>query len=189
MMALKHLCCISFALFFLGTGCAFMGRGEVSEIVYHDLSTLKEEQVVSPPAEFRVFSDITGNGIRPVTRLGDGSVSLGENHRFSGSPVQLIRRRLTELFPPASPEATLKISGTLYRFELDSGKNQAMLGIDYLLTYKKCRTVQRHRIGVKIAGEGQNAGFTALEKCIIRSARRLGEESSNFVKQCESKNK
>ena len=188
-MALKHLCTMSFALLILGSGCAFMGRSEVSEIVYHDLSTLKEEQVVSPPAEFRVFSDITGNGIRPVTRLRDGSVSLGEKRRFSGSPVQLIRRRLTELFPPASPEAPLKISGTLYRFELDAGKNQAVLGIDYQLTYKKFRTVQRHRIGVKIAGDGDNAGFTALEKCIVRSARRLGEETSNFVKQCESESK
>lgn len=181
-----------FAFCFLlltGAGCAFMGRAETSEIAYWDLSALRSEPIVSVPAEFRSFSDISGNGIRLVTRLADGRITLDGDNRFSAFPAGLIRRRLVELFPQASSETPLKISGTLNRFEVDQGRKCAVLGIDYALNYKGTRKVLRHNIEIRLADPAPAGAFAALEKCVIRSANLLGRESSEFVKQCERKNR
>lgn len=169
------------------SGCSLMQKPEYSVPSFYDLSAQKAAPVVSAPAEFRSFADVTGNGTGIVSRTAGGKVTSDDLNRFTAPPVQLIRRRLIELFPPAPAQTSLKVSGTLSRFEIDRGSRSARLALDYqLLCHGRSRAL-RHRIRVPLKGESGEMCAEALESCVIASARRLAGEISVFAKECERK--
>ena len=168
----------------LCSGCSWLGTPEAVEPRTFDLGALNEKEISAPPVEFRSFSDISGNGMRIALRRGDGSVTFEKNSRFSAPPAQLIRRRLTELFPVKSGSAPfIRVSGTVSRFEIDRKNNEALLLIDYELRLGDESKGVRHRITSKVE-QGTDAAALALEKCVVGSARRLAGETGVFVKEC-----
>ena len=165
-------------------GCAFMGRPLPVEPRCFDLGALNEKAVEAPAVEFRSFTDISGNGLRIPRRSAEGTITFEENCRFSAPPAQLIRRRLTELFPVTAATEAVRVSAVLSRFEIDSASNSARVLIDYRFSCGEQMKGVRHDITCKI-GSGRNAAAGAMEKCVITSARRLGQEISSFYKSCE----
>lgn len=169
------------------SGCSLMQKPEYSLPSFYDLSAQKAAPLVSAPAEFRSFADVTGNGMEIVSRIGGGKVSKDDLNRFTAPPVQLIRRRLIELFPPASSQTSLKVNGILSRFEIDSENGTAVMALDYMLNCDGCSRALRHRIRLPLKGNSGESYAEALESCVITSARRLAGEISVFAKECERK--
>ena len=165
-------------------GCAFMGRSVPVEVRCFDLGALNEKTVEAPAVEFRSFTDISGNGLRIPRRSADGTITFEENCRFSAPPAQLIRRRLTELFPVTATSEVVRVTALLSRFEIDCTSNSARILIDYRLSCGEQTKGVRHDITCKME-PGRNAAAGALERCVITSARRLGQEISSFFKSCE----
>jgi hypothetical protein len=174
------------AVLLLLSGCSLMQKPEYSVPSLYDLASQKAAPLVSAPAEFRSFADVTGNGTGIVYRAGGGEVTSDDLNRFTAPPVQLIRRRLIELFPPAA-QSPLKVSGILSRFEIDRRSKSAVMALDYQLLCHGRSKALRHRISVPLKGESGVLCAEALESCVISSARRLAGEISIFAKECERK--
>ena len=168
------------------SGCFLLQEPEYSIPVCYDLASQKAAPVVSAPVEFRSFIDVTGNGTGIVYRAAGGEVTSDDLNRFTAPPVQLIRRRLIELFPPAA-QNSLKVSGILSRFEIDRESRRAVMALDYKILCNGTGKALRHRISVPLKGESGALCAEALESCVIRSARRLDGEFSLFAKECERK--
>lgn len=175
----KMFLCITGILFF--SGCALLENPAVRIPAFYDLDAGKTETVSSVPVTFRNFADISGNGIRMVRRLSNGQITFDDLNRFSAPPSQLIRRRLTELFPAAAENGqAVRISGTLIRLEADCSKKEALMEIDYTLEYKGCKRALRHRIREKITSCSGKEIAAAFEACVNTSGRRLGSAAGAF---------
>ncbi|MBR7139779.1 MAG: hypothetical protein IKD44_09560 [Lentisphaeria bacterium] len=179
-----------FSLFLIlwgGTGCALMQKPDYSVPTFYDLSALKVPEAISAPVEFRAFSDVSGNGVGLFSRSAEGTVESDDLNRFTAPPVQLIRRRLIELFPPVPVNNPLKVSGTLCRFEISKPRKSALMVMDYKFSCYGMSKAVRHRIEVKLKGNSGVQKAEALESCVISSARRLAGEVSKFRKECDRK--
>lgn len=187
-MLKKILCLIPAAGLLLTGGCSLFSSAASAPPAFYDLASQEAAPVGTVQAEFRTLADVTGNGLGIVTRLKDGRVVSDDLNRFSAPPVQLIRRRLTELFPAKIPGQGVKIGGTLCRFEIDAARSCALLVMDYHLAFRGAHKALRHRIETKLKGNSGRDAAGSLEECVILSARRLAAEVEGFKKECD-KNK
>lgn len=177
------------AVFLNCTGCALLSSADSPEPAFYDLAAAAAPAVVSPPVVFSSISDLTGNGLRFVERLPDGRVRPDDLNRFSAPLSQLILRRLNELFRTDPAEDSLGVRGTIIRFETDREKGKALMVADYYLSCGTLHRRVRHRITADMKGHSGADRSAALEKCVIRSAQRLGKELCAFKKQCNKEKK
>lgn len=170
----------------LAAGCALWETPEYRKPVFFDLTAKNASPVSTLPAEFKNFTDISGNGVRITRRLKDGTLSFDDDNRFSAPPAQLLRRRLTELFPAgASHKNTFTVSGRIDRFEADLKNSCALMKADYTVRYGNSRISVRHEFTEKLSGTSARDIALALESCILDSARRLAQEMAALKSSSE----
>lgn len=117
-------------------GCALMGP-EYVEPAEYDLAQppSAESASLSAPVRFGVFRNVSGADRRFLIRAEDDRMLTDEYNRWLVSPELLIERRLRAAMP--DPEEirrsgeTVRLGGTVYRFELDRKRKLAVVGVDY----------------------------------------------------------
>ncbi len=116
-------------------GCALMGPGYVEPAEYDLADPPEEARPMAAMVRFGVFRNVSGADRRFLIRAENDRMLTDEYNRWLVSPELLIERRLRAAMPdPAEIRRsgeTVRLSGTVYRFELNRKRKLAVVGVDY----------------------------------------------------------
>ena len=116
-----------------------------------------------------------------LSRGENGVLKEDDTNRFILLPEQLIRRKMTEMFIESSEKDAVRVSGRLWRFEIDHRDSMARFFMEYELRQKENSLILRHNIILPAGGNALEHAI-ALERCVIKSARQLAGEITAFEK-------
>ncbi len=157
-------------------GCALMGP-EYVEPAEYDLAQppAAESASLSAPVRFGVFRNVSGAVRRFLIRAEDDRMLTDEYNRWLVSPELLIERRLRAAMP--DPEEirrsgeTVRLGGTVYRFELDRKRKLAVVGVDYSARLSDGASLERNTLcEAPIRDDSPAAAVRAMSEAVERSA-------------------
>ena len=157
-------------------GCALMGP-EYVEPAEYDLAQppAAESASLSAPVRFCVFRNVSGADRRFLIRAEDDRMLTDEYNRWLVSPELLIERRLRAAMP--DPEEirrsgeTVRLGGTVYRFELDWKRKLAVVGVDYSARLSDGASLERNTLcEAPIRDDSPAAAVRAMSEAVERSA-------------------
>ena len=157
-------------------GCALMGP-EYVEPAEYDLAQppAAESASLSAPVRFGVFRNVSGADRRFLIRAEDDRMLTDEYNRWLVSPELLIERRLRAAMP--DPEEirrsgeTVRLGGTVYRFELDRKRKLAVVGVDYSARLSDGASLERNTLcEAPIRDDSPAAAVRAMSEAVERSA-------------------
>lgn len=132
---MKIAAMLTAAALLAAAGCALMGPEYVEPAEYDLADPVEGARPMAAMVRFGVFRNVSGADRRFLIRAEDDRMLTDEYNRWLVSPELLIERRLRAAMP--DPEEirrggeTVRLSGTVYRFELDRKRKLAVVGVDY----------------------------------------------------------
>ena len=164
-------------------GCALMGP-EYVEPAEYDLAQppSAESASLSAPVRFGVFRNVSGADRRFLIRAEDDRMLTDEYNRWLVSPELLIERRLRAAMP--DPEEirrsgeTVRLGGTVYRFELDRKRKLAVVGVS-LERNTLCEAPIRDdspAAAVRAMSEAVERSAAAAKQLVLELLKGAGEE-------------
>lgn len=168
-----------YSLIFL-CGCSIFSAPEVANASLYDLGN---EKIVIKDVRIRIngFTNLSGAGTPMLIREKSDVLSEDDDNRFILLPEVLIRRKFTEIFTAPATDGSAKISGRLWRFEIDKRSSRARMVMEYELILDSRTVLLRHDISHPVGQSGRERA-AALEKCVINSAHRLAGEITTLQK-------
>lgn len=172
---MKSSVMLAAAALLAGAGCALMGP-EYAETAEYDLAHPAAEVPPLPVAvRFGVFRNVSGADRRFLIRTADDRMLTDEYNRWLVSPELLIERRLRAAMP--DPEKvrrsgeTVRLGGTVYRFELDQQRKLAVVGVDYSARLAGGASLERNILcEAPIRDDSPAAAVRAMSTAVEKSA-------------------
>lgn len=172
---MKIAAMLTAAALLAAAGCALMGPEYVEPAEYDLADPVEGARPMAAMVRFGVFRNVSGADRRFLIRAEDDRMLTDEYNRWLVSPELLIERRLRAAMP--DPEEirrsgeTVRLGGTVYRFELDRKRKLAVVGVDYSARLSDGASLERNTLcEAPIRDDSPAAAVRAMSEAVERSA-------------------
>lgn len=168
-------------------GCALMGPEYVEPAEYDLAQPVKRAEPMAAMVRFGVFRNVSGADRRFLIREENNRMLTDEYNRWLVSPELLIERRLRAAMPDPEKQAQLdeavRLSGTVYRFEIDRGGRKAVVGVDYSARFSGASLERNTLCEAPLGDDSPAAAVRAMSEAVEKSAAEAKQLVAALLKQ------